>query len=89
MKKQGWNFELSTDSKSSSRIIHETTGLTANDKGERVHRTVHFYRYSRGGMKQRTNAGNVALVERYIMSSWAYIESRTTLFRSFSKISRV
>lgn len=52
-----------------TRIIHETTGLTANDKGERVHRTVHFYRYSRGGMKQRTNAGNVALVERYIMSS--------------------
>lgn len=54
-----------------TRIIHayETTRVTANDKGERVHRTVHFYRYSRDGMKQRTNAGNVAPVERYIMSS--------------------
>ena len=52
-------------------IIHsyETTGVTANDKGERVHRTVHFYRYSRDGMEERTNAGNVAMLERYIMSS--------------------
>lgn len=87
--KQGWNWmELSIQKQG---IIHsyETTGVTANDKGERVHRTVHFYRYSRDGMEERTNAGNVAMLERYIMSSWAHIESRTTLFRSFSKISRV
>lgn len=87
--KQGWNFAGTIDSEG---IIHsyETT-VTANDKGvyERVHRTVHFYRYSRDGMEERTNAGNVAMLERYIMSSWAHIESRTTLFRSFFKISRV